>query len=104
VRSVEGRATQKRQAWKSALGGGYPPPWGGAVTFCKPTAAVTPAHEAYAVGVAFVLQRRNLTFPRSPVLRMSHNLVGLHHLHRHREVVRSMACFDWIKTLSLTLN
>jgi len=29
---------------------------------------------------------------------------GLHYLHQHREIVRSMTCFDWIKTLSLTAN
>jgi len=29
---------------------------------------------------------------------------GLHYLHQHHEVVRSMTCFDWIKTLSLTFN
>ena len=30
--------------------------------------------------------------------------VGLHYLYHHREVIRPMTCFDWIKTLSLTLN
>jgi transposase len=29
---------------------------------------------------------------------------GLHYLHQHPDVLRSMTCFDWIKTLSLTLN
>jgi len=29
---------------------------------------------------------------------------GLHYLHQHQDTVRSMTCFDWIKTLSLTLN
>ena len=27
-----------------------------------------------------------------------------HYLHQHREVVRPMTCFDWIKILSLMLN
>jgi len=35
---------------------------------------------------------------------VDHLCAGLHYLHQHREVVRSMTCFDWIKTLSLTLN
>jgi transposase len=30
--------------------------------------------------------------------------VGLRNLHRQPDLVRSMTCFDWIKTLSLTLN
>jgi transposase len=33
-----------------------------------------------------------------------HLCASLHYLHQHREVVRSMTCFDWMKTLSLRLN
>jgi hypothetical protein len=29
---------------------------------------------------------------------------GLHHLHTHPELVQSMACFDWLKTIPMTLN
>jgi len=29
---------------------------------------------------------------------------GLHYLHQHHEVVRSMTCFDWFNTPSLTAN
>jgi len=30
--------------------------------------------------------------------------VGLRYLHHQPDLVRSMTCFDWLKTLSLTLN
>ena len=30
--------------------------------------------------------------------------VGLRNLHRQPDLVRSLTCFDWLKTLSLTLN
>ena len=29
---------------------------------------------------------------------------GLHHLHTHPSLVESMTCFDWLKTISMTLN
>jgi hypothetical protein len=35
---------------------------------------------------------------------VDHLCAGLHYLHQHHELVRSMTCFDWIKTLSLTVN
>jgi hypothetical protein len=35
---------------------------------------------------------------------VEHLCAGLHYLHQQREIVRSMTCFDWIKTLSVTVN
>ena len=35
---------------------------------------------------------------------VDHLCLGLHYRHQHREIVRSMTCFDWIKTLSWTLT
>jgi transposase len=35
---------------------------------------------------------------------VDHLCADLDYLHQHPEVVRSMTCFDWIETLSLTLN
>jgi hypothetical protein len=35
---------------------------------------------------------------------VDHLCAGLRYLHQHREIVRSVTCFDWIKSLSLTLS
>jgi len=35
---------------------------------------------------------------------VDHLCAGLRYLHQHREIVRSVTCFDWIKSLPLTLS